>query len=95
MATAAKTKSVPVRRCVGCGIMADKRLMYRVAKAPDGGLFLDRSGRKNGRGAYICRNRECLRKAMKTHGLERSLKVQIPQEVYESLEKEMNGQDDG
>ncbi len=92
--SAAESESIPKRRCVGCGAMADKRLMYRVARLPDGALTLDPSGKMGGRGAYMCRNPECLKKASKCRGLERSFKVQIPQDIYESLKEEIDGRDE-
>ena len=82
-------KKIPLRQCVGCGEMKAKKELIRVIKN-DEGVFLDASGRKNGRGAYICADTECLKKARKSKGLEISLKVAIPDEVYENLEKEMS-----
>ena len=82
-------KKIPMRQCVGCGEMKAKKELLRVLKTEDGDL-LDATGKKNGRGAYICANTECLKKARKSKGLERSLKVAIPDEVYENLEKEMS-----
>ena len=82
-------KKIPLRQCVGCGEMKAKKELIRVIKN-DEGVFLDASGRKNGRGAYICADTDCLEKARKSTGLERSLKVAIPDEVYENLEKEMS-----
>ena len=82
-------KKIPLRQCVGCGEMKAKKELIRVIKN-DEGVFLDASGRKNGRGAYIGADTECLKKARKSKGLERSLKVAIPDEVYENLEKEMS-----
>lgn len=82
-------KKIPLRQCVGCGEMKAKKELIRVIKN-DEGVFLDASGRKNGRGAYICDDTDCLEKARKSKGLERSLKVAIPDEVYENLEKEMS-----
>lgn len=87
--TPTKIKKTPMRQCVGCGEMNEKRLMYRVIKTQEGELFLDTTGRKNGRGAYLCPKMECLQQAVKSKGLERSLKMQIPKEVYQSLEEEM------
>ena len=81
-------KKVPMRKCVGCGEMKNKKEMIRVLKTAEGEIFLDATGRKNGRGAYICRSSECLEKAVKNRGLERSLKTQIPEAVYEELKKE-------
>ena len=83
-------KKIPMRQCVGCHEMKAKRDMIRVIKTPENEIVLDATGRKNGRGAYICADPECLRLARKSKGLERSLKTAIPQEVYESLEKEMS-----
>ena len=83
-------KKIPMRKCVGCNAMKEKKEMIRVIKTPENEIVLDATGRKNGRGAYICVNPECLRLARKSKGLERSLKTAIPQEVYESLEKEMS-----
>lgn len=82
-------KKIPMRQCVGCGEMKAKKELIRVIKTEEE-VLLDTTGRKNGRGAYICANPECLKKARKSKGLERSLKVSIPDEVYENLEKEMS-----
>ena len=82
-------KKSPMRQCVGCGEMKAKKELLRVLKTEDG-VLLDATGKKNGRGAYICANAECLKKARKSKGLERSLKVAIPDEVYDNLEKEMS-----
>lgn len=83
-------KKVPMRQCVGCGEMKSKKELIRVIKTPEEEIVLDATGRKNGRGAYICASMECLKTAMKRRGLERSLKVSIPTEVYDSLEQEMS-----
>lgn len=82
-------KKIPMRKCTGCNEMREKKSMIRVLKCEDG-IVLDATGKKNGRGAYLCRSAECFSKAVKNKGLERSLKVQIPKEVYESLEKEFD-----
>lgn len=82
-------KKVPLRQCVGCGAMKTKKEMLRVIKTPEDAIVLDDTGKKNGRGAYMCRSLECFRKAAKSKGIERSLKVAIPKEVYEQLEKEL------
>ena len=84
-------KKIPVRKCVGCQQMKSKKEMIRVIRTAENEFVLDATGKKNGRGAYICPNRECLEKAVKNRGLERSFKQAIPKEVYESLEKEMVG----
>ncbi|MBQ0001649.1 MAG: YlxR family protein [Clostridiales bacterium] len=83
----AKTK-IPMRQCTGCREMKSKKEMIRVLRTVEEEIVLDATGKKNGRGAYICRSLDCLEKAMKTKGLERSLKQAIPQEVYENLKKE-------
>lgn len=80
---------MPVRMCVGCQEMKNKKEMIRVIKTPEGTFMLDATGKKNGRGAYVCPSEECLQLARKNKGLERSFKQAIPSEVYESLEKEM------
>ena len=86
-----KTKTkIPMRQCTGCREMKNKKEMMRVLRTPENEIILDATGRKNGRGAYICRSMECLDKAVKNHGLERSLKTGIPQEVYEDLKKELS-----
>ena len=82
-------KKVPQRQCVGCGEMKNKKELIRILKTPEGSFTLDTTGRKNGRGAYLCPCMECFRKAVKGRGLERSFKMAIPKEVYETLEKEM------
>ena len=83
-------KKIPMRKCVGCGEMKNKKEMIRVIRTSEGEFLLDATGRKNGRGAYICPNQECLKKAVKNKGLERSFKQAIPAEVYEELKKEMD-----
>lgn len=81
-------KKIPLRQCVGCGEMKSKKEMMRVLKTAEGPIVLDVTGKKNGRGAYLCLSEECLKKARKNKGLERSFKMSIPEEVYESLKKE-------
>ena len=80
---------MPMRKCVGCQEMKSKKEMIRVIRTVEGEFLLDATGKKNGRGAYICPSKECLEKAVKSRGLERSFKQSIPKEVYEALEKEM------
>ena len=82
-------KKIPVRQCVGCREMIPKNELLRVIRTPEEEVVLDSTGKKNGRGAYICKSMDCLKKAAKSKGLERSLKVSIPEEVYDKLEKEM------
>ena len=78
-----------MRQCVGCQEMKSKKEMMRVLKTTDEEFVLDATGKKNGRGAYLCFSKECFEKAVKNKGLERSFKQAIPKEVYEKLEKEM------
>ena len=83
-------KKVPMRKCVGCQEMKSKKELIRVVRTEEGQFLLDATGKKNGRGAYICPDMECLSKAIKSKGLERSFKQSIPKDVYETLEKEMS-----
>ena len=83
-------KKVPMRKCVGCQEMKIKKEMIRVIRTQEGEFLLDATGKKNGRGAYICPDMDCLKKAIKSKGLERSFKQSIPKDVYETLEKEMS-----
>lgn len=82
-------KKIPMRQCVGCREMKPKRELIRVIRALDNELLIDLTGKKNGRGAYICPSLECLEKAMRQKGLERSLKIPIPPEFYTAFEKEI------
>lgn len=84
-------RKIPQRQCVGCGEMKNKKDLIRVIKTPEDQVVIDVTGKKNGRGAYICNSIECFDKARKDHGLERSLKRKIPGEVYEVLAKELKG----
>lgn len=81
-------KKIPMRQCVGCGEMKSKKEMLRVLKTVEGPIVLDVTGKKNGRGTYLCRKQDCLKKAIKGKGLERSFKMSIPTEVYDSLLEE-------
>lgn len=83
-------KKIPLRQCVGCGEMKGKKEMMRVIKTAEGEIVLDVTGKKNGRGAYVCLSKECLKKARKNKGLERSFRMSIPNEIYEKLEKEFD-----
>ena len=83
-------KKVPMRKCVGCQEMKSKKEMLRIIRTQEGEFLLDATGKKNGRGAYICPSSECLSKAIRQKGLERSFKQAIPQDVYEMLEREMS-----
>lgn len=80
-----KTKKIPMRRCVGCGESKTKKELIRIVALPSGMIELDRTGKKSGRGVYICDNLECFEKAYKAHGLERSLKRPVSRDVYEQI----------
>mgnify|MGYP003490965036 CR=1 FL=1 len=82
-------KKIPQRQCMGCRERKNKRDMIRVVRAPSGTVSLDFSGKAQGRGAYICPDPECLKKALRSKSLDRALEVTIPEEVYDRLAKEM------
>ena len=83
-------KKLPMRQCLGCREMKPKKELMRVVRSPEGEISLDFVGKKNGRGAYLCRNAECLKKAMKKKALARSLQTEIPEDLAERLEGEIN-----
>lgn len=82
-------KKIPMRQCLGCREMKPKRELIRAVKSPDGEVSFDFKGKMPGRGAYLCPNGECLKKAMKSKALERAFSTQIPTEIYDALEKQM------
>ena len=82
-------KKVPMRQCTGCGEMKNKKDMVRILRTTENEIVLDATGRKNGRGAYLCKNPDCLELAVKNHGLERSFKMSIPKEIVAELAEEM------
>lgn len=86
---AATVKKIPQRQCNGCGEMKNKKELIRVIKTNEGEISIDATGKKNGRGAYICPSLDCFKKAVKNKGLERSLKAAVPEEIYKQLEEEM------
>ena len=86
-----KQKKIPMRMCVGCREMKEKRSLIRVVRSPEGEVSLDAGGKKPGRGAYVCRNAECLGRAIRQKQLERQLEVQLTAEVAEALKKELAG----
>lgn len=85
-----RQKKIPMRMCAGCGEHKPKKELVRVVKSPEGEISLDTTGRKPGRGAYVCRSADCLRLARKARRLERAFSCQIPDEVYERMEEELN-----
>ena len=82
-------KKIPQRQCMGCRERKEKRELIRVVRSPEGGVSLDFRGKAPGRGAYICPDMACLKKAIRSKALERSLETQIPEEIYARLEQEM------
>lgn len=87
-------KKVPVRMCAGCNEHRPKKELVRVVRSKEGALAVDLTGKMSGRGVYLCPNPECLKKARKAKRLERALECQIPDEVYDRLEEEMQGSDE-
>ena len=85
-------KKIPMRQCMGCRERKAKKEMIRVVRTTEGTVSLDFSGKLNGRGAYVCPDMECLKKAMKSKALDRCLEVTIPEDVYARLEREMEAQ---
>ena len=88
-----KTKKIPLRKCTGCGEIKPKKELIRVIRTPEDTVEIDRTGKKNGRGAYLCDSIECVLKAKKSHAVERSLDITFSAELYEALEKEMSSND--
>lgn len=89
MATNVKVKKIPERRCTGCGERFAKNELIRVLRTPEGEIVLDATGKRSGRGAYICKNSSCLKKARKSKRIELALECQIPDEIYEKMEEEL------
>ncbi len=88
-------KKIPMRQCMGCQQRKTKKELIRVVRTPEGQVCLDFSGKLNGRGAYLCPDAECLKRAMKSNVLARKLEAEIPQEIYHRLAKEMEAQNHG
>ena len=88
-------KKIPQRQCMGCRERKAKRELIRVVRTPEGAVTLDFGGKMNGRGAYLCPNPECLKKAIRSKALDRSLEVEIPEEVYGRLQMEMEAGSNG
>ena len=86
-------KKIPMRQCVGCREMKEKRALIRVVKSPEGEISLDFKGKKPGRGAYLCPDPACLKRARKARALERAFDSALPDEVYEALERQMEAGD--
>ena len=92
MAQMLTPRKVPMRKCTGCAEHFPKMELIRVLRTPDGTIVLDATGKKSGRGAYICKNPACLKKAKKARRLEASLECEIPEEVFLRLEEELAGE---
>ena len=89
-----KVKKIPMRRCVGCNEHKPKAELLRVVRDPEGGISLDFKGKKSGRGAYICRDVKCLKKARKSHRIDRDLECVISEEVYDAMEQGIQNYDE-
>ncbi len=85
-----KVKKIPMRRCVGCGEQKPKKELLRIVALPTGEIEVDRTGKKSGRGVYICDNADCFAKAFDSHGLERSLKRPVSRDVYTALKDSLS-----
>lgn len=85
-----KEKKIPTRRCTGCGEHFPKSSLIRVLRTPDGEIVLDITGKRSGRGAYICKSPSCLKKARKSRRIEQSLECSVPEEVYNRMEEELS-----
>ena len=82
-------RKIPLRKCIGCGEMKDKRTLVRIVRNKEGEISVDLKGKKPGRGAYVCKSIECFEKARKARRFERSLSCKIPEEVYEQMSAEL------
>ena len=87
-----RPRKIPERQCLGCNAHKPKRELLRVVKTPEGEILLDFTGKKSGRGAYICRDVKCLRRARKSRRIENSLQVSIPEQVYDNMERELENE---
>lgn len=81
-------QKVPERQCIGCRESKNKKELIRIVKTPEGDIVLDKLGRRNGRGAYLCDNPKCLKKAKERKALSRSFRMEVPDSIYEELERE-------
>ncbi len=86
-------KKIPMRQCLGCREMKPKRELIRVVRSPEGEIALDFRGKASGRGAYVCPDPKCLKKAIKAKAFEKAFSTQIPAEIYDRLEQEMEAGD--
>lgn len=89
-----KQKKIPQRKCIACQERDAKKGLIRIVKTKEGQIFLDPTGKANGRGAYICKDVECLEKAIKSKALNRAFKMEVPSDVYDNLLKELESYED-
>lgn len=87
-------KKIPMRQCLGCREMKPKRELVRVVRSPEGEISIDLKGKKSGRGAYVCHELQCLKKAIKSKALERAFGAAVPEEIFEMLSEQMEGTDE-
>ena len=87
-----RVKKIPLRKCLGCMCSFPKKELVRVVRTPENQVIIDLSGKANGRGAYICKSKDCLKKAIKSKRLDASLECKIPEEIYPALEEELKGE---
>ena len=85
-----QVKKQPMRKCTGCNEMKEKRELVRIVRGPEGAISVDLTGKKSGRGAYICKDERCLMKAQKAKRLERAFECEVPEDIYERLAREIN-----
>lgn len=88
-------KKIPMRQCLGCREMKPKRELLRVVRSPEGAIALDLRGKASGRGAYVCRSTECLKKAIRSKAISRAFETEIPQEIYDAMLAEMEAETNG
>ena len=88
-------KKIPMRQCLGCREMKPKRELLRVVRSPEGAIALDLRGKASGRGAYVCRSTECLKKAIRSKAISRAFDTEIPQEIYDAMLAEMEAETNG
>ena len=86
-----KQRKIPHRQCVGCRTMKDKKALVRIVKTPEGEICVDATGKKSGRGAYICPDAQCLQKARKSRALERAFETAIGEDIYAALQAQIEG----
>ncbi|MBP5276670.1 MAG: YlxR family protein [Lachnospiraceae bacterium] len=84
-----QNKKTPIRTCISCRETSEKKELVRIVRTPEGEIVLDMTGKRNGRGAYVCKNRDCVEKLRKNHALDRSFKMTVPEEFFDNALKEL------